>query len=260
MKRIQSLVALALLLGGLLGSGWSKEVLRDMAKASPGVVFSQGVEAYREQDFGFALENFRTLSGLYRSPEVEYNLGNAAYQAGDVGSAVLAWKRSLRLDPFRSDVEHNLRAALGQEPYGEGLRGKAVEIYMGLPRSKVRVLLWIGVALSLFGLALWRLGGLWQGRIGLALGLALVLGFGVWDLARARRWVLGAEAVAVGRQEIIARAGPGEAGVFPEVFRISPGTVLEVRRRSQEHVQVILPGTGAGWVDARSVQEVEPKP
>jgi hypothetical protein len=48
-----------------------------------------------------------------RDPHGWYNVGVAAYDAGDRGRAVWAWLRALRLAPRDADIQHNLRVAGG---------------------------------------------------------------------------------------------------------------------------------------------------
>lgn len=43
------------------------------------------------------------------SPELLYNMGNAAYNAGDYGKAVLAYERASRLDPGNKEIKNNLQ-------------------------------------------------------------------------------------------------------------------------------------------------------
>ena len=74
--------------------------------------FQAGVSAYDAGDFtaaGAALRRFAAAQP--HDANAWYNLGNAEYQAGAGGKAVLAWARALRLDPRHDDARHNLDVA-----------------------------------------------------------------------------------------------------------------------------------------------------
>src|SRR5690606_543209 len=75
-------------------------------------VFFAGVQQYERGEHDAAAVSFseyvRTRPG---DENGWYNLGLAAYRAGDPGRATAAWLRALRIAPRDTDVRHNLRAA-----------------------------------------------------------------------------------------------------------------------------------------------------
>src|SRR5437762_1088420 len=74
-------------------------------------LFAAGVEAYRAGDYARAVEAFgndaleRPSSGAFQ------NLGNAEWQRGHGGDAVLAWERALWVNAFDRNARNNLRVA-----------------------------------------------------------------------------------------------------------------------------------------------------
>jgi tetratricopeptide (TPR) repeat protein len=90
------------------------------AAGSPGVAvaqepdapFDQGVRFYDLGRYADAAEAFRRHAAV-RPGDASgwYNLGTAAYRAGQRGHAIHAWLRAVHLDPRDRDARHNLRAA-----------------------------------------------------------------------------------------------------------------------------------------------------
>ena len=79
--------------------------------ASPDALFHAGVEAYRAADYRAAAAAFRQSVAAQPGSGSLQNLGNAEWQCGSVGPAILAWERTLWLDPFNGAARQNLRFA-----------------------------------------------------------------------------------------------------------------------------------------------------
>jgi tetratricopeptide (TPR) repeat protein len=73
--------------------------------------FANGTEAYRAGDYAQAAKAFRESATLQPAAGTLQNLGNAEWQRGRTGPAVLAWEQSLWLDPFTQPAHGNLRFA-----------------------------------------------------------------------------------------------------------------------------------------------------
>ena len=67
-----------------------------------------GDRAYEEKNFTQALQSYQAEVLTNPSSAAYYNLGNAHYRLKEYGKAVLAYRRSLRLDPDNADARHNL--------------------------------------------------------------------------------------------------------------------------------------------------------
>lgn len=81
------------------------------ANAARAGVFEQASQAYAQGDFRPAAELFRQAAVSAPASGVLHNLGNAEWQCGRVGPAVLAWERAQWLNPFNKDTRINLRFA-----------------------------------------------------------------------------------------------------------------------------------------------------
>ena len=64
--------------------------------------------AYEDKNFTQALQSYQAEVRANPSSSAYYNLGNAHYRLKEYGKAVLAYRRSLRLDPDNADARHNL--------------------------------------------------------------------------------------------------------------------------------------------------------
>ncbi len=73
--------------------------------------FRLGVEAYHEASYAAAADAFAAAAVLHPASGTLQNLGNAQWQRGDAGPAILAWERALWLDPFNAAARNNLRFA-----------------------------------------------------------------------------------------------------------------------------------------------------
>jgi tetratricopeptide (TPR) repeat protein len=74
-------------------------------------LFQDGLEAYRAGEYKPAVEAFRQAVALRPASGTLQNLGNAEWQCGHPGRAILAWEQALWLDPFAKDARNNLRFA-----------------------------------------------------------------------------------------------------------------------------------------------------
>src|SRR5262245_59174057 len=74
-------------------------------------LFARGSAAYQAGDYVGAARAFRAAAQVRPAAGTFQNLGNAEWQLGHTGQAVLAWERSLWLDPFHWAAYTNLRFA-----------------------------------------------------------------------------------------------------------------------------------------------------
>jgi tetratricopeptide (TPR) repeat protein len=73
--------------------------------------FSTGVAAYQTGNFAEAAQSFRQSAAAQPASGAFQNLGNAEWQLGRAGDAILAWEQALWLNPFDRNARNNLRFA-----------------------------------------------------------------------------------------------------------------------------------------------------
>jgi tetratricopeptide (TPR) repeat protein len=74
-------------------------------------LFHTGAQAYKSGDFLGAAEAFNKSAALHPAAGTLQNLGNAEWQRGQPGTAIVAWERSAWLDPFNNAARDDLRFA-----------------------------------------------------------------------------------------------------------------------------------------------------
>lgn len=83
-----------------------------MAVDYPSEEFNEGTRLYTEGRYREALEVWLPIykSG-YRSPNLNYNIGNAYFKLNDIPHAVLFYERAILLKPADEDINYNLQIA-----------------------------------------------------------------------------------------------------------------------------------------------------
>ena len=74
-------------------------------------LFARGSEAYQVGDYRRAVRAFRDAAHRQPAAGTFQNLGNAEWQLGHTGQAILAWEQSQWLDPLHRAAYTNLRFA-----------------------------------------------------------------------------------------------------------------------------------------------------
>jgi hypothetical protein len=99
-------------IGILIAPGLLATVASGAAVNSPAArFFEQGVAAASAGEMHQAEAMFREAVALELSSGGLHNLGNAAWRVGERGPAVLAWERSLWLDPWHEPARQSLAHA-----------------------------------------------------------------------------------------------------------------------------------------------------
>jgi len=252
--KLLTLLALLVSLTGL--SGQAAEVFQQ--------VFDEAERLYNEGRFSEAAAEYESLraSGI-ADAVVFYNLANAYFKSGRLGSAILYYERALRLAPADADVRANLAFAnelIADAPEPPELPGYvtwAVSLYRALRVDTCAALLSLsfligGAAGSVLLLGRWPLlrnVSLWA-LAGLTL-LGLVSGS---ILAAKLSAASGQPEVIVFAQRCEVRSGPGEAN--PQLAEIHEGLKLAVRAEREEWLQVTLPNGLTGWVKRADVEPI----
>ena len=83
--------------------------------ASPEELFFEANRAYKEGRYQQAVDGYQQLADKgFANGDLYYNLGNACLRAGQLGPAILNYKRAQVLIPRDADLNYNLRFALDQ--------------------------------------------------------------------------------------------------------------------------------------------------
>lgn len=245
-----------LALWGGLGSAMAATASASPALADPGVLFDEAARLYEQGRPAEAAQAYeRLLTNGVVTAAVHFNQGNAWLKAEQVGRAIAAYRRALRLAPRDRDIGANLRLARARLPAGvahaRGLSGRVLDRLT--PNE------WSGLALA----AVWISGLVFVGREvlpryrtatrGLARGLGGVAVLAVVAAVAASRDVHRAEAV-VAVPEVAVRFGPLRES--QEAFTLPDGAEVRVRDRKDAWLKVRDAGGREGWVPRDDVVEL----
>lgn len=225
------------------------------ARAEP----ARAVELYRRAAAGLtALADAGVCNAA-----LEYNLGNVHFRLGDLGRAVLHYRRAQRLDPGSERVAANLRYARERVepaiPAGGGSR-LARQLLFWHYRTSAAARARAVIGLGLLGWALltawlrWPRRGLWIGG-----ATVLVLGWaaGASVLYQLHDEAVRPGAVLVGTPQVL-RLGRGE-GSDPALKQpLGPGVELRITQQRGDWVEVELASGQTGWLPRAAVELVRP--
>lgn len=236
------------------------------AHASGQSAFDAGVAADRAGDYAAASEHFReALDDGARDPAVYHGLGNALYRQGQVGLAITAWRRGLRLSPLEGDLAANLDQARGgtqdrlDPPTPEvgpffWLRSLSVAHTAAITSAALTAFL------SLILLrrahprdgALARLATRLDRPLLLGLSAALALLFGASTALALREH----ESAVVTASQVEARSALGAEGVG--LFALHEGAEVRVLESTADAALIALPDARKGWVSWRALASTDP--
>jgi tetratricopeptide (TPR) repeat protein len=221
-------------------------------------------QKYEAGEYSEAAAIYETIlaSGLHHST-VYYNLGNAYYKQGDIGRAILNYRRAQRLDPRDADVVANLNIARTQTV--DKLDAPVEGGWSNLVKFAAEWLT-VGEAIVL-ALVLWQLIGLlaliallrpvlrrWC-AIGMGV-LAVFLAIGLISIAnrfyREQNYAPGvivAEAIDV-------TSGPGTSNQYLIEFTVHAGAEVSLLESRPGWDRLALPGDLQGWAPAEAVERV----
>lgn len=229
--------------------------------------------AFREANTLYSEERYVEAAALYEeivdggfaNADVLYNLGNAYYKSGDLGEAVLAYERALKLQPSHEDARANLTfvgelLADRRRPVGGAVSDFFGKVFGRLTVDRLAVLTSVlyftlfgllAVAVLRLGLSGWTSG--WPGRVVAALVVSVVVVGGTLAFRTAQ--MRGDVEAVVLAEEVGVRTGPGEDFVLE--FRLHEGTKVRVEEDRDDWVRVSVPGTDLnGWMPDGTMERI----
>lgn len=252
------------LLGGVLLLLLALPLAIVAQSVSPTEAMQVANQKYEAGQYGEAIEIYQSIvdAGVQDST-LFYNLGNAYYKQGDLGRAILNYRRAQLLSPRDGDVSANLAIArsqtLDQLGTDRGLLTNFVQIaeeWLTLNEASVLALiLWLlisGLVVVAIVLKPLRRASLWAAAV---LGFFLVLGLA----SIANRYYLQSTAppAVIVAGEVDVTSGPGSAEQYLVEFNLHAGAEVRLLERRPGWRRVALPGNNfQGWVPANAVEPV----
>ena len=223
--------------------------------------YNEANELYRKGQFEAAARAYASLADAgIRNGGLYYNLGNALFKSGRLGSSILWYERARRLLPGDDDIEANLEFARSrkvdrEEPedlppiirsltkayrssHPDGLLVICLVMISGMGAAGV---LWLfrpeRRAMCILFLALFGLGWVTSGAL---------MAMRAHDLSQPEAVVLA--------DEVLGRSGPG--GDYVEVFTLHEGTKVSVERAEGGWILVRLPNGLGGWIFGDAAERI----
>ncbi len=239
-------------------------------------IFSEANEYFRranevrETDSQGASELYRRAARRYeslvgelaiRNSKLHYNLGNAYFQLGDIGRAILNYLVALRLDPGDANAARNLEFARATrtdklDPSGGKPVLETLLFWHYDFSSATRLRLFAGTWVVFWGLLLLRrVGKDWVPReiaYGFGAVAALTLASFAYDAVNESRTVTGV----VVASETVARQGDGQS--YEPAFEdpLHAGTEFRVLEERPDWQRVELPDGRRCWLPDRDIEFV----
>jgi tetratricopeptide (TPR) repeat protein len=253
-------IVLACLMGGLIASFFFVRRLRPRE-------FKRELSAvnalYEKGDYKRCIIAYENLASRYniRCMTLYYNLGNAYYLTGDLGRAILYYRKAQVLAPRDRQVADNLRIAQAEakvtirpeqseasHSFGRRLT-QLFSLFEGVAASLTfRWLLVISVVLAVFFARKRR----WLVRVSIVLAVLFYLSVGV-TVYKAYVQESSREAVVLAQFAPV-RSKPDRSGATTEV--LPQGTTIEVKSRRDGWCQVALGNGKLGWIEESVLGEI----
>lgn len=238
-----------LLLGSSLGVFGSAETDQER--------FKKALKYYDEENFSEAVEEFSKLAGLgYENGDLYYNLGNAYYRNGEVGSAVAAYLAAKKLKPRDPDILANLDFAFkqGQDQlaYQDASLWRKMAFWVDSVTPKE--LIYVAVLLLALGLLLlkplstkFKNSFMWLQSAVFFLSLSGIF-FGAFFIS----WSLQEDWGAIASETAVIRSGPGMHNTA--VFSLHEGAPFKYNGESSGWYKIELSDGKKGWVDQQQAK------
>lgn len=225
----------------------------ELARTDP----TRAAQLYRQAAGGFEA----LLAGGANNAALEYNLGNVYFRLGELGRAVLHYRRAERLNPSATHLAENLRYARDRvepviAPSGQSRLARQLLFwhYQTSIAGRVRAL----VAFSVVGWGLLLAWLRWRRSILLLAGLvgvsaALVCGASVHQqLTDEANFP---PAVVIGTPQKL-HLGRGEGSDLALKQPLGPGVELRILQQRHDWLEIRLPDGLTGWLPRDAVEPI----
>lgn len=221
-------------------------------------IYFEANRAYKEDRYQEAINGYIELIGNgYVNGHLYYNLGNAYFRAGQLGRAILNYKRAQLLIPRDADLNFNLRYALDQTPDAISADQNFLkQAFFWLDEITLPELMWAFVVLNIlfWGILVLRLflRPEWTYYVFIVLLIFWLVG-GVSLGVKWRQLKTDLRAVIlVGEVDVL--AGPDSNDTV--LFKLHEGTTVQRERTEDGWSLIRLSENKRGWLKSSAIEQV----
>ncbi len=215
-------------------------------------LFQEANVAYQSEDYAAAIALYRDLLTRGQSANLHYNLGNAYYQQGDYGSAILQYEKALLLSPGNPDIQANLKLARRAADVPPPQR-TLIEQFAG--HAHVNTWTWLAVLSFWAGCFLFVLPRYYRWNIPLRRTILLVcfLGFVSGVTGMAGYHTLAKEGVVLAANAPL-KVAP--TSTSPERTTLQAGSLATIQQQHGAYYLVQTTGNQSGWISSDQFQPI----
>jgi tetratricopeptide (TPR) repeat protein len=233
-----------------------------LTETSFDALFQKGNQHYQAGNFEQARDVYNSIvqQGI-RSAEVFYNLGNCFIQTGDIGRAIVYYRKAQRIDYSDRDIRMNLNQArqlVNNETRAltpGGFYSSLTDIAGRMGAKGLTLTIACFWVLSAVFFVTGRTGRIRKTRrrafratilsLTICVAAAVFLGLLIYN----NDVIIHAVAV---QEPVTARSGPGDH--FSAIYEQLPGYEMIVRRQQNGWAEVELPNGYTAWVPANTIE------
>ncbi len=224
--------------------------------ASSDTLYNNGIGLYEDGQFEAALESWQgIIDGGFESPDLYYNMGNAAFRSNSIGYAALYYEKALKLDPTHGDAAFNLeflsryKSDAFEEVPEFFLRTWISKAVHAMPERTWSIMALAGFLFTLGFLLLYIFTrGLTLKKTGFfaALGGLIFTIFTLSSALASHRVIIHPESGIILSPSIIVKSTPSETGT--ELFILHEGTKVRVKEEVTGWHNIRILDGREGWI------------
>jgi len=227
-------------------------------------IFQEAVKSFENKEYEKSLDLFLSIENEgIENPDLYYNIGNCYFRLNKIGSAILYFKRALKIDQNHSASVRNLDFVLtfaqdkqteeGTDPIST-LWNKLLNV-LSLNTLAILILIFFLIGITFLILMLTRFRNREKTAIifSFSISMIFILLFSVISIIKWEQYSGEAEAVLTSKSAI-GFSGPGEE--FTRVFTIHEGMIFDIEKTEGKWSLIKLPNGLGGWIQIINFQTI----